>query len=230
VVLARAGLARIDRLAEATETLDPLQMLPAPGQGALAVECREDRSDVRGAVAALDDEDTRVCVTAERALLAALEAGCTAPVGALAEVVDGEDGYELSLRAVVGALDGSRELRCSLVAPVDDPVAAGRRLAALLLEDGAADLTATAPDLPIRYVPSGIPDARYPLSETGAPEEPPSHSAAPANNRYEASRNPDPGYLLGDSGPRVPEEPPDGIPRPVSTLTTNHQHHTEQVS
>ena len=185
VVLARAGLDRIGRLAEATETIDPLQMLPAPGQGALAVECREDRADVRAAVAALDDEDTRVCVTAERALLAALEAGCTAPVGALAEVVEGEDGPELSLRAFVGAPDGSAELRRSLVAPVVDPVGAGRRLAALLLEDGAADL---------------------------APTE-----------------NPGPGGGRSP-GPAGPAELPDGIPRPLSTLTTNHQHHTEQVS
>ena len=154
VVLARAGLARIGRLDEVTETIDPLQMLPAPGQGALAVECREDRADVREAVAGLDDADTRVCVTAERALLAALEAGCTAPVGALAEVVEGDDGPELSLRAFVGAPDGSLELRRSLVAPVDDPVAAGRRLAAVLLEDGAADLAPTesrVPDQPPRW-------------------------------------------------------------------------------
>ena len=185
VILARAGLARIGRLAEATETIDPLQMLPAPGQGALAVECREDRADVRAAVAALDDEDTRVCVTAERALLAALEAGCTAPVGALAEVVEGEDGPELWLRAFVGAPDGSVELRRSVVAPVADPVAAGLRLAALLLEDGAADL----------------------------------------------ARNERPGPDGGRSpGPAGPAELPDGIPRPLSTLTTNHQHHTEQVS
>ncbi len=149
-------------------------MLPAPGQGALAVECRADRDDVRAAVAALDDADTRVCVTAERALLAALEAGCTAPVGALAEVVEGDAGPELSLRAFAGAPDGSAELRRSLVAPVDDPVSAGHRLAALLLEDGAAD-----------------------LATTGRP---------------------------------VLDEPPDGIPRPLSTLTTTHQHHTEQVS
>ncbi len=146
VVLARAGLARLDRLDEVTETLDPLQVLPAPGQGALAIECRADRADVVAAVTDLDDADTRICVTAERALLAALEAGCTAPVGALAEVVEGEDGPELSLRAFVGALDGSLELRRSLVAPVDDPAGAGRRLASILLEDGAAEITAPPSD------------------------------------------------------------------------------------
>ena len=137
VVLARAGLARLGRLDDATESIDPLQMLPAPGQGALAVECREDDHTTRGALAVLDDDDTRACVTAERAVLAALEAGCSAPVGALAEVVEGEDGLELSLRAFVGAVDGSVDLRRSLVGPVTDPTSLGQRLAQVLLEDGA---------------------------------------------------------------------------------------------
>jgi hydroxymethylbilane synthase len=137
VVLARAGLARLDRLAEVAEAIDPLQMLPAPGQGALAVECRTDDDTTRGALATLDDPDTRACVTAERAVLAALEAGCSAPIGALAEVVEGEDGLELSLRAFVGAVDGSFDLRRSLVGGIDDAESLGRRLAAVLLEDGA---------------------------------------------------------------------------------------------
>jgi hydroxymethylbilane synthase len=140
VVLARAGLARLGRLDEATEVIDPIQVLPAPGQGALAVECRSDRDDVVAAVSVLDDPDTRACVEAERSLLATLEAGCTAPVGALAEVVEGDDGLELSLRAFAGTEDGSVELRRSLVGPYDEPVVLGSRLARILLEDGAADL------------------------------------------------------------------------------------------
>ena len=148
VVLARAGLLRLGRAGEATEVLDPLLMLPAPGQGALAVECRElaagaapeRNAAVLAAVRPLDDPATRVAVTAERRLLAALEAGCAAPLGALAEVVDGEDGPELSVRAVVAAVDGSVTLRRSLTGAVDDPVAVGDALAALLAEDGAADL------------------------------------------------------------------------------------------
>jgi len=83
VLLARAGLARLGRLDEVTESLDPLEMLPAPGQGALAIECREDRPDLIEALTPMDDPDTRACVSAERALLAALEAGCTAPVADL---------------------------------------------------------------------------------------------------------------------------------------------------
>ncbi len=148
VVLARAGLLRLGRAGEATEVLDPLLMLPAPGQGALAVECREpvagparERDEaVLAAVRPLDDPATRAAVTAERRLLAALEAGCAAPLGALAEVVDGDDGPELSVRAVVAAVDGSVSLRRSLTGPVDDPEGLGDALAAVLAEDGAADL------------------------------------------------------------------------------------------
>jgi hydroxymethylbilane synthase len=118
VVLARAGLLRLERAAEATEVFDPLLMLPAPGQGALAVECRADDAEVRAVVAELDDPATRHCVVAERALLARLEAGCAAPVGALAEVVLGDDGDELSLRAVVASPDGAVTIRRSAHVPL----------------------------------------------------------------------------------------------------------------
>ncbi|HVF20216.1 MAG TPA: hydroxymethylbilane synthase [Mycobacteriales bacterium] len=136
VVLARAGLARLDRLDAVTEVLDPLQMLPAPAQGALAVECRADDADLVRTLALLDDPTSRARVTAERALLASLEAGCTAPVAALAD--DADD--ELYLRAVVCAPDGSDSLRRSAVGPMSDPQALGRALAAELLDDGAAEL------------------------------------------------------------------------------------------
>jgi len=139
VVLARAGLARLGRLDEVTEVLDPLQVLPAPAQGALAVECRED-APVRALLEALDDADTRASVTAERALLAALEAGCTAPVGALAEVAEGDDGPEISLRGGVAALDGSDEVRLSASGAVSDAAGIGGRLAAELLDLGAGKL------------------------------------------------------------------------------------------
>jgi hydroxymethylbilane synthase len=131
VVLAAAGLRRLGRADEVTELLDPLQMLPAPGAG---------DAHTASVVAALDDPDTRACTTAERALLAELEAGCSAPVGALAEVVEGLEGPELSLRAVVSSPDGTADLRRSLVGDVAEPGPLGRRLARLLLEDGAADL------------------------------------------------------------------------------------------
>jgi hydroxymethylbilane synthase len=132
VVLARAGLSRLGRLAEVTETLDPIQVLPSPGQGALGIECRADDTEVLAALAPLDDPATRAAVTAERQLLATLEAGCTAPVGALAEVVEGEDGPELWLRGALGQDDGVRRLSAN--GPVDDPVSLGKALANELLE------------------------------------------------------------------------------------------------
>jgi hydroxymethylbilane synthase len=147
VVLARAGLARLGRLDEATEVLDPVQVLPAPAQGALAVECRTGDAPVRELLAVLEHADTRAAVDAERALLAALEAGCTAPVGALAEVAEGDPyegtGPEISLRGVVAALDGTDAVRLSATGPLDDAEGLGRRLAAELLDRGAAALMGT---------------------------------------------------------------------------------------
>ena len=145
VVLAHAGLRRLGRAEVVTEVLDPIQMLPAPGQGALAVEVRADDAATRDAVAALDDADTRACVIAERAVLAELEAGCSAPIGALAEIVLGDDGDELSLRAVVASIDGNGDVRRSASGPLSEADAVGRGLARLLLEDGAADLAPLTP-------------------------------------------------------------------------------------
>jgi hydroxymethylbilane synthase len=146
VVLARAGLARLGRLDAVTETLDPLQVLPAPAQGALAVECREDDDRTRALLAPLEHAGTRACVVAERSTLAALEAGCSAPVAAYAEVADGEDGPELFLRASVTALDGSDAVRGSLTGPLGEAAALGRALAAELLDRGAAELMAAPHD------------------------------------------------------------------------------------
>lgn len=143
VVLARAGLARIGRLDAVTEVIDPIQMLPAPGQGALAVECRSDDAAMVSLLAALDDEGARAAVTAERAVLATLEAGCTAPVGALAEVAEGEDGAEVWVRAVALAPDGSVEIRRSASGPLADAEHVGTRLATGMLDEGAATLIDT---------------------------------------------------------------------------------------
>ena len=140
VVLARAGLARLGRLGEATEVIDPLTVLPAPAQGALAIECRADDVELAALLSGLDDEDTRTAVVAERALLAALEAGCTAPVGALAQVAEGDDGLEIYLRGLVAAVDGTDAVRLSATGPTSEAAEVGRRLAAELLDLGAADL------------------------------------------------------------------------------------------
>jgi hydroxymethylbilane synthase len=140
VVLARAGLARLGRLAEATEVLDPLTVLPAPAQGALAIECRSADPELAALLAGLDDPDTRTAVAAERSLLAALEAGCTAPVGALAQVAEGDDGLEIYLRGLVAAVDGSDAVRLSATGPTSEAEEVGRRLAAELLDLGASQL------------------------------------------------------------------------------------------
>lgn len=146
VVVAAAGLARLGRLDEATELLDPGLLLPAPGQGALAVECRADDEALATELAtALDDAATRAAVTAERVLLATLEAGCTAPVGALADIAAGDAGDEIYLRGVVASVDGSRAIRMSATGPLADSEGLGRRLAAQLIDEGAADLIGENP-------------------------------------------------------------------------------------
>ncbi|MER6600486.1 hydroxymethylbilane synthase [Streptomyces parvus] len=145
VVLAAAGLSRLGRSGEVTDFLPVDTVLPAPGQGALAIECAASSADLAAALAELDDPYTRVAVTAERALLAALEAGCSAPVGALADVlVDGHVVNELRLRGVVGSTDGSSLVQLSTTGPVptshDDAAALGRELASEMLAKGAAGL------------------------------------------------------------------------------------------
>ncbi|MEP6463394.1 MAG: hydroxymethylbilane synthase [Frankiaceae bacterium] len=147
VVLAQAGLARLGRLAEVSEVLDPMVMLPAPAQGALAVECRADDLALRELLAVLDDAPSSAAVTAERGLLAKLEAGCTAPVGALAEVIAaGRAGATatpdstLRLRAMVAAVDGTHVLTHTLTGRLPDALYLGYRLADHLLAAGATDL------------------------------------------------------------------------------------------
>lgn len=135
VVLAMAGLERLGRTDRVTEVLPADVMMPAPGQGALAVETRIDDVAAIAAVAALDDPSTRAAVTAERALLQYLEAGCTAPVGALATVV----GPKIFLKAVAYGTDGSA-FRVSVGGSVAAPADLGRAAAEQLLAEGAGRL------------------------------------------------------------------------------------------
>ncbi|MEV7019520.1 hydroxymethylbilane synthase [Streptomyces sp. NPDC093991] len=157
VVLAAAGLNRVGRSDEVTDFLSVDTILPAPGQGALAVETTADNADLIAALAELDDPFTRVAVTAERSLLAALEAGCSAPVGALADLpplsaplergdsrTDGQTVKEMRLRGVVGSTDGSTLVQLSTTGPVPETheaaMALGRELATEMLAQGAAGL------------------------------------------------------------------------------------------
>ncbi|OSP42361.1 hydroxymethylbilane synthase [Streptomyces sp. 13-12-16] len=157
VVLAAAGMNRIGRSDEVTDFLSVDTVLPAPGQGALAVECAADDAELIAALAELDDPLTRAAVTAERSLLAALEAGCSAPVGALADLpplsaplergdfrADRQIVKEMRLRGVVGSTDGSTLVQLSTTGPVPETheaaMALGRELAAEMLTQGAAGL------------------------------------------------------------------------------------------
>jgi hydroxymethylbilane synthase len=138
IVLAAAGLRRLDRAGEITEILDPMLMLPAPAQGALAVECRMADTDLVELLATLDDEHTRAAVAAERALLSTLEAGCSAPVAALADVAETDDGgREVYLRGAVFSPDGTFALRLSGTGTIHEATDVGKRLAAELLAEGA---------------------------------------------------------------------------------------------
>lgn len=156
VVIAAAGLRRLGRVDEADELIDPLQMLPAPAQGALAIECRTADTDLVATLAAvLDDRFVRLAVTAERAVLAGLDAECTTPVGALAEVVsdlddDGRAVDRLSLRGALGIGDiaGGDVVRASATGDMDDAEKIGAAVALELLDLGAEDLPPAGPGGP----------------------------------------------------------------------------------
>jgi len=134
IVLAMAGLERLGRRSEAAEILEPDVFVPAPGQGAIALECREGDGPVAAAVAPLDHPPSAGAVAAERALLAGLEGGCNVPLGAYAV---GEDGA-WRLTAFVARADGSGLLRGQVRDA--DPRRAGAALAEQLLARGAREL------------------------------------------------------------------------------------------
>jgi len=140
LVLAFAGLRRLGREEEASAVLDPGVMLPAAGQGALALEGRADDGDAYAAAASISDLDATVCVVAERALTAALGATCYTPVAALATI----DGDELTLRAFAALPDGSEWVRDELTGAADDPEAVGAAVADRLRCVGVAELLTRA--------------------------------------------------------------------------------------
>ncbi|ALA66612.1 hydroxymethylbilane synthase [Corynebacterium lactis] len=137
VVLARAGLERTGRLDAAAESLGVDVLMPAPAQGALALECRSVDQHIVEILQRLDDRASHAQAIAERAVLNELEAGCTAPVAAHSSVTD--EG-ELTLRAGVFAVDGSRQLIETVTGPLDRADALGRQAARALLERGALEV------------------------------------------------------------------------------------------
>ena len=136
IVLARAGLTRLGLDRAITETFSIDRMLPAPAQGALAVQCRIEDADVRLCLTVLDDDATRRCVTAERTMLDALGGGCSVPVAAVARIVDGR----LDLTGGVFGLTTRRAVRVQIVG--DDPTALGELAAARLRDEGASSILA----------------------------------------------------------------------------------------
>ena len=131
IVLAAAGLRRLGWADRITELIDPAVMCPAVGQGALAIETRDDGGPAQAIAAQLNHEASNLAVTAERALLARLEGGCQVPIGAHATV----DGTLIQLRAIVASPDGSRVMRDR--AAGSDPVVLGKELGERLLAAGA---------------------------------------------------------------------------------------------
>jgi hydroxymethylbilane synthase len=153
LVLAAAGLSRLGLLDAVATPLRPSLLMPAPAQGVLAVECRTDDPVTAAQLRTLDHAPTRVAAIIERGFLAALDVGCGAPVGALAELTAGAGGEPaVRLSGLIAAPDGSSVIRAQATGPAGDGDALGRRLAHRLLHDGGAAL--------LGRTPHGIPATR----------------------------------------------------------------------
>ena len=138
IILAAAGLKRLGLADRITAILPPEESLPAPGQGALGIECRTGRSDVSAMIRALNHDSTAACVRAERALSRALSGSCQLPLGAYAQA----EGNNLRLRGFVASPDGTRLVRGELTGDASDPEALGVELATRLKAQGAAEILA----------------------------------------------------------------------------------------
>jgi hydroxymethylbilane synthase len=141
LVLAMAGLSRLGRLDAVATPLDPSLLMPAPAQGVLAVECRTDDPVTAAQLRTLDHAPTRAAASTERSFLAALGAGCSTPVGALAELA-AKTGADPAVRlsGLIAAPDGSSVIRAQATGAVRDGDALGRQLAHILLKHGGAAL------------------------------------------------------------------------------------------
>jgi hydroxymethylbilane synthase len=148
IVLAHAGLLRLDRAAEVGAVLDPTRFVPAPGQGVLALEGRADDARAAEAVAAIADADAFACLQAERAVAHALDASCHTPLGAYA--VPAGCGY-LQLRAWVGLPDGSAWVSDELLGGFYDSEALGRRVAERMRSAGAGELLERAEEMAVEH-------------------------------------------------------------------------------
>jgi hydroxymethylbilane synthase len=140
IVLAAAGLRRLDRDGEVAFAFEVGEMTPAPGQGAIALEAREDDSEALAAAAGITDRRALVELTAERAVVSLLDASCHTPIGVNAEL----SGDALVLRGFAGLPDGSEWVRDSVTGDAEQPGALGQALAERMLAAGAGDILARA--------------------------------------------------------------------------------------
>lgn len=141
VILAGAGLKRLGLMDDGMRLLPETEIVPAVGQGALGLECREDDADLRALLAGMEHAPTRACVEAERGFLAGLDGGCQTPIAAHA-VMDADDPAFLVLDGLVAELDGSRVLRLERRIPVAEARDGGLAMAAELRDMGAAEILA----------------------------------------------------------------------------------------
>ena len=141
LVLAAAGLRRLGFAARISFTLPAIACVPAPGQGIVAVEIRDDAEAVRRVVALIDDAAAGAALRAERALVEALGGGCQTPIGAMATILEGET---IEIVAAVVTVDGRRALRTTASGRLADAAAIGVRAARQLMAEGAGDILAEA--------------------------------------------------------------------------------------
>jgi len=132
IVLAAAGLRRLGQADEITEYLDETVMIPAVGQGALCIETRENDADIEQIMKQLDHDETRICVTGERAFLKQIEGSCHIPVACFAKIVN----HQVVMTAVVASEDGKALIKQQIVSPINLVEKSGRALAEKVLEKG----------------------------------------------------------------------------------------------
>jgi len=135
IILAAAGLIRLEMAERITQTIEPEEMLPANGQGAVGIECRTNDDTIKALLKPLECSTTRVRVLTERAMNKALEGGCQVPIASYSVI--SADGKEVHLRGLVGAVDGSELIESEITGPVDQGEALGNTLAQELLSRGA---------------------------------------------------------------------------------------------
>jgi len=135
IILAAAGLIRLEMSERIAQFIEPEEMLPANGQGAVGIECRLDDEKIKTLLAPLECNTTRIRVLAERSMNRALQGGCQVPIGSYGVI--SADGKELHLRGLVGAVDGSEMIESEITGPVEEGEALGHKLAQELLGKGA---------------------------------------------------------------------------------------------